>query len=122
MVRRSTRPLDGITLVVETTNFNGKGWIATNAASARIRGVPHSEALRLVERFTRVDAGTITYEVTIEDPTVYTRPWTVAIPLSRDDSYQMFEYACHEGNRAIEHVLSGARTAERRAADATKKD
>jgi hypothetical protein len=50
---------DGNTLVVETTNFNGLGWIATNAASARIRGVPHSDALRLVERFTRLDADTI---------------------------------------------------------------
>jgi len=112
---------EGNTLVVETTNFNDKGWIATNAASARIRGVPHSEALRLVERFARVDADTISYQVTIEDPNMYTRPWTVAIPLSRDESYQMFEYACHEGNRAIEHVLSAARAAEKRAAEATTK-
>jgi hypothetical protein len=112
---------DGNTLVVETTNFNEKGWIATNAASARLRGVPHSDALRLVERFTRVDADTINYEVTIDDPNVYTGPWTVAIPLSRDDSYQMFEYACHEGNRAIENTLSMARAAERRAAEAAKK-
>lgn len=112
---------DGNALVVETTNFNGKGWIATNAASARIRGVPHSDALRLVERFTRVDAGTIGYEITIEDPNVYTRPWTVSIPLVRDDSYQMFEYACHEGNKAIEHVLGAARAAERQTTDAAKK-
>ena len=112
---------EGNTLVVETTNFNDKGWIATNAASARIRGVPHSDALKLVERFTRVDADTISYEVTVEDPNVYTRPWTVAIPLSRDDSYQMFEYACHEGNKAVEHVLSAARAAERTSA-AAKKD
>ena len=113
---------EGDTLVVETTNFNEKGWIATNAASGRLRGVPHSDALRLVERFTRVDADTINYEVTIDDPNVYTRPWTVAIPLSRDDSYQMFEYACHEGNRAIENTLSMARAAERRAAEAAKKE
>jgi hypothetical protein len=112
---------DGNTLVVETTNFNDKGWIATNAASGRIRGVPHSDALRLVERFTRVDAATIAYEVTIEDPKIYTRPWTVAIPLGRDDAYQMYEYACHEGNRAIEHVLSAARAAEK-AADTAKKE
>ena len=109
------------TLVVETTNFNDKGWIATNAASGRIRGVPHSDALRLVERFTRADADTIAYEVTIEDPKVYTRPWTVAIPLGRDDSYQMYEYACHEGNLAVEHVLSAARNAEK-AADTAKKE
>ena len=112
---------DGKTLVVETTNFNGLGWIATNAASARIRGVPHSDALKLVERFTRVDADTINYEVTIEDPNVYTRPWTVAIPLTRDDSYQIFEYACHEGNHAIENVLSMARNAEKRATQSEKK-
>ena len=105
---------EGHTLVVETTNYNGKGWIATNAASARVRGVPHSEALKLTERFTRVDANTITYQVTIDDPGVYTRPWTVAIPLNRDDSYQMYEYACHEGNKAVEHVLSAARAAEKR--------
>lgn len=104
---------DGNTLVVETTNFNDKGWIATNAASARIRGVPHSSALRLVERFTRTDADTIAYEVTIEDPNVYTRPWTVAIPLNRDPSYRLYEYACHEGNQAVEHVLSAARKAEK---------
>jgi hypothetical protein len=112
---------EGNTLVVETTNFNDKGWIATNAASARIRGVPHSAALRLVERFTRVDADTMNYEVTVEDATIFTRPWTVAISLSRDDSYQIFEYACHEGNRAIEHVLTAARAAEKRASDAAKK-
>jgi hypothetical protein len=106
---------EGNTLVVETTNFNGLGWIATNAASARIRGVPHSDALRLVERFTRVDAETIDYQITIEDPDVYTRPWTVAIPMNRDDSYRIFEYACHEGNQAVEHVLGAARAAERAA-------
>jgi hypothetical protein len=112
---------EGNTLVVETTNFNDKGWIATNAASARIRGVPHSDALRLVERFARVDADTISYEVTVEDAKMYTRPWTVKIPLSRDDGYQIFEYACHEGNRAIENILSMARAAERRAGEAPKK-
>jgi hypothetical protein len=101
------------TLVVETTNFNAKGWIATNAASARIRGVSHSEGLRLVERFTRVAPDTISYEVTIEDSNMYARPWTVSIPLSLDGSYQMFEYACHEGNTAIKNVLSSARAGEK---------
>jgi len=105
---------EGRTLVVETTNFNDKGWIATNAASARIRGVPHSDALRLVERFTRVDADTIDYQVTVDDSKIFTRSWTVTIPLTRDDSYQIFEYACHEGNRAIENVMSSARRAEQR--------
>jgi len=103
---------DGKTLVVETTNFNGLGWIATNAASARIRGVPHSDALKLVERFTRVDADTINYEVTIEDPNVYTSPWTVAFPLTRMPDYGMFEYACHEGNHGLKNALSGSRAEE----------
>jgi hypothetical protein len=111
---------EGSTLVVETTNFNDKGWIATNAAAARIRGVPHSDALRLVERFTRTDADTISYQVTIEDPKIFTKPWTVEIPLVRDDSYQIFEYACHEGNKAIEHTLSAARSAEKAAEGAKK--
>jgi hypothetical protein len=111
---------EGQTLVVETTNFNGKGWITTNAASGRIRGVPHSEALHLIERFTRVDADTISYAITIEDPQAYTRSWTVSIPLSRDDQYQMFEYACHEGNHAIEATMRAARAEEKAAGTAVK--
>jgi len=75
---------EGNTLVVETTNFNDKGSIATSAATGRIRGIPQSDHLHLVERFTRVDANTINYSVTITDPKVYTQPWTVALPLNRD--------------------------------------
>ena len=112
---------EGNTLVVDTTNFNDKGWITTNAASGRIRGVPHSEALHLVERFARVDADTISYDVTIDDPKVFERPWKVSIPLGRDEGYQMFEYACHEGNRAVEGILRGGRADERAAAEAAKK-
>ena len=100
---------DGRTLVVDTTNFNDRGWIASSAAGGRIKGIPISESLHVVERFTRVDTDTIQYSVTIEDPQVYTTPWTVAMPLTRDQSYQIFEYACHEGNTAVENVLSGAR-------------
>jgi hypothetical protein len=59
---------EGNTLVVDTTNFNDRGSIATSAATGRIRGIPQSEALHVVERFTRVDANTIDYEVTIDDP------------------------------------------------------
>src|SRR5882762_500185 len=89
------------TLVVDTTNFNGKGWIASSASAGRIKGIPQSTALHLVERFTRVDADTIDYEVTIDDPNVYTKPWKVAIPLNRDPTYVIYEYACHEGNVAV---------------------
>ena len=72
-----------------------------------------TDALHVVERFTRVDADTINYQVTIDDPAMYSRSWTVAIPLMRDPQYQMFEYACHEGNRVVEHVLEGARALEK---------
>ena len=96
---------EGDTLVVDTTNFNGKGWIATNVAAGWMRGIPQSEACHLVERFTRVDEDTINYEATIDDPKVYTSPWKVAFPLNRDERYRMFEYACHEGNYALGNML-----------------
>ncbi|MBI2150951.1 MAG: hypothetical protein HYU27_10170 [Acidobacteria bacterium] len=105
---------EGNTLVVDTTNYNGKGWLATNAAAGRMKGIPQSEALRVVERFTRVDQDTIHYEVTIDDPNVYTKPWKLAIPLNRDREYQIFEYACHEGNYAVENILRGGRALEKR--------
>jgi hypothetical protein len=100
---------EGNTLVVETTNYNDKGSIATSAATGRIRGIPQSNRLHVTERFTRVDARTINYEVTIEDPVVYSKPWKVVLPLIQDPEYQMFEYACHEGNYAIPNELSGGR-------------
>ncbi len=104
---------DGDTLVVETTNFSDHNWIATSAASGRIKGIPQSTALTIVERFTRTAPDRIDYEARIEDPATFTRPWSLAFPLTRDDGYRIYEYACHEGNRAIEGVLSGARYQER---------
>src|ERR1051326_5468024 len=80
---------EGDTLVVDISNYNGKGDIATNAASARISGIPASDELHVVERFKRVSDKTINYEVTITDPKVYTSPWKVAMPLTRDDNYQI---------------------------------
>jgi len=107
---------EGNTLVVETRNFNDKGSIATSAATGRMRGIPHSEELHLVERFTRIDETTINYSVTITDPKVYAQPWTVALPLNRDESYLMFEYACHEGNLALPNALRAGRVREQAAA------
>ena len=104
---------EGDTLVVETTNFSDRNWIATSAASGRIKGIPQSTALRIVERFTRVGPDRIDYEARIEDPDVFTRPWTLAFPLIKDDEYRIYEYACHEGNRAVEGILGGARYQER---------
>ena len=105
---------EGSTLVVETTNFNSHGWIATGQ-NASVRGVPYSEQLKTVERFTRVDRNTLQYEIAIDDPPHYTAPWKIAYPLARDDEYQMYEYACHEGNHAIELILRGARVQEQAA-------
>ena len=104
---------EGNTLVVESTNYNNKGSIATSAATGRMRGIPQTDAMRVVERFTRIDANTINYSVTVEDPKVYTKPWTVALPLNRDDGYTMFEYSCHEGNYALPNALSFGRQRDR---------
>jgi hypothetical protein len=104
------------TLVIETANFNDRGWIATSAATGRIKGVPHTEQLRVVERLRRTAPDTIMYSATIEDPEMYTRPWTVSFPLTADPAYRIYEYACHEGNYAMEGMLRGARAQEAAAA------
>ena len=100
---------EGNTLVIETTNYNDKGSIATSAATGRMRGIPQTEAMRVTERLTPLDANTIEYEVTIDDPRVYATPWKVALPLNRDAHYQIYEYACHEGNFSIPNELSAGR-------------
>jgi hypothetical protein len=104
---------EGDTLVVDVTNYNDKGSVATNVATQRVRAIPQSEALHVVERFTRVDENTISYEATIEDPKVFTAPWTVRIPLQREPEYRIFEYACHEGNHALPNTLSAGRARDR---------
>jgi hypothetical protein len=91
---------EGQTLVVDTTNFTNK---------QEFRGIPQGN-LHLIERFTRVGANTINYEATIDDPTMWTRQWTVFLPWQKDDNYQMFEYACHEGNYGMEGILTSGRS------------
>jgi hypothetical protein len=98
---------EGDTLVVVTTNFTDKTSIGFNG-----NGLRHSAAMRLTERFTRADADTIQWDVTIEDPETYTTPFTIATPIRRQNDYQVFEYACHEGNYGIRNILSGARADE----------
>jgi hypothetical protein len=105
---------EGNTLVVDTTNYNDKGWIATQAAAGRIKGVPQTASLHVVERFTPIDPDTIDYEATIDDPKMFTRPWTVSIPLHRNPAYRIYEYACHEGNRSVGNILSDSRALEKR--------
>ena len=102
---------EGDTLVVETANFTDRTAIGVNGGGQR-----HTEALRITERFTRVADDVIDYRMTIDDPETYTAPWTMRMPLKRDDGYGMFEYACHEGNLAMFNILSGARADDRAAA------
>jgi hypothetical protein len=98
---------EGNTLVVETTNLNDK--VTDHGPTYFGAG----RELRLVERLTRVDADTVDYRFTVEAPSMFTKPWTAAIPLYKIDS-PIFEYACHEGNYAMPHSLSGARADEAR--------
>jgi hypothetical protein len=92
-------------LVVDTVNFIDR----TNYEWASIWTRP-SESLHLVERFKRIDASTIEYTITVEDPTTFSRPWTAVIPISKlSDDTQIYEYACHEGNYAMPNLLRGGR-------------
>ena len=98
---------EGDTLVVETTNFTDK--VYERRVSNTVFGA--SRAMRLVERFTRVDADTLDYRFTVIDPTTFERPWTAAIPMTALDA-PILEYACHEGNYSMENMLRGARAQE----------
>jgi hypothetical protein len=103
---------EGNTLVIETTNFTNKTSIGSNGVAYNGQGGRNSEALLLVERLTRVDDDTVNYQATVDDPKTWTKPWTMLIPLKRDDKYQFLEYACHEGNYALKDILQGARKQE----------
>jgi hypothetical protein len=94
---------EGDTLVVETTNFNGRRPFRESG-----------DGLHLVERFTRLDADTLEYSFTVTDPSTWARPWTAQLPLTRADG-RIYEYACHEGNHGLPGVLGGARADEKAA-------
>jgi hypothetical protein len=98
---------EGDTLVVETTNFTDQMSIGFNG-----NGLRHSDAMRLVERFRRIDAETIEWDVTIDDPKTYTAPFSMALLITAYPGYQVFEFACHEGNYGMPNILSGARAEE----------
>jgi hypothetical protein len=100
---------EGNTLVVDTINFK------------RETSLPNSGAnTHLVERFTRTAADTLLYEFTVDDPTMWTRPWTAVVPMRKSEDL-IYEYACHEGNYAMASILAGARVAEKAAEEAAKK-
>jgi hypothetical protein len=100
---------EGSTLVVETTNFNGKN---------PFRGA--SENMKVTERFTRISDEVIDYKFTVEDPATWDRSWTAEAPLAKTGG-PIFEFACHETNYGVPNILAGAREDERRAADAAVK-
>jgi hypothetical protein len=100
---------EGQTLVVETTNFNGKN---------PYRG--SSDQMRVTERFTRVDADTIQYRFTVEDQAMWTRPFTAEMQMKKTVG-PIFEHACHEGNYGLYNTLVGARLEEKKAAEAAAK-
>jgi hypothetical protein len=113
---------EGDTLVVTTTNFmsTGTGTLMLDGNRARPGiGWSPDENLTLIERFTRADSDTLIYEFTITDPTVWTKPWTVSLPMTRSDQH-LYEYACHEGNLDMRNILSGSRAVEK-AGDAAVK-
>jgi hypothetical protein len=101
---------EGETLVVETTNFNGKNPFQGS-----------SENMRLTERFTRLDENTLRYQFTVDDPSTWTRPWSAEVPWAKTVGL-LFEHACHEGNYGLANILSGARYQEKRAAEAAAKE
>jgi hypothetical protein len=112
---------EGDTLVVETTNFNDKldggDYQPSHVIQTGHRG--SGKTLKLVERFRRIDADTIDYRFTIDDPATYTRPFTVAIPMRKAESdARVFEYACHEGNYGMVNLLSAGRSNEAGAVEA----
>ena len=97
---------DGDTLVVETTNFIDRPGVGLNGSGA-------GDAMTITERFTRTSPTALRHSLTVDDPMTWTRPITMQYDLARDDRYGMFEYACHEGNHALPHIMSGARATER---------
>ena len=93
---------EGETLVVETINFMRETSFMRGGASAD---------LRLTERFTRVSRDVLLYQVTVDDPATWTQPWTYEVPMTSNPD-PVYEYACHEGNYAMEVILAGARAKE----------
>jgi hypothetical protein len=105
-IGHSTGHWDGDALVVDTVGFNEGSWIETE-------GFPHTDQLHLIERFTRTNFNTLKYEVTVDDPAAYTKPWTGGFNLRWDSGAEMFEYVCQENNK-VEEVTAGADGSERR--------
>ena len=100
---------DGDTLVVETTNFTDQ---------LTVGRMPHSEDLRLTERFTRIDPEMIDYVVRVDDPRTFEEPWSFRLTLTTQPDYEVLEYSCHEGNYFVANALRGEQVYQRRVAEA----
>jgi hypothetical protein len=107
---------EGDTLVVDSTNFSDKTPFRGPPGNTR-QDIFSDSNLHVVERFTMTDANTIQYRFTVEDPTIWTRPWSGELIMRKFDG-PIFEYACHEGNYGLRNILAGARAAEAKAAAA----
>ena len=99
---------EGDTLVIETTNFTDRTGLGGNG-----NGPGHSDQLTLTERLKRIDAKSLRYEFTVDDAATYAQPWSVAFNLDQKQGYEIYEYACHEGNYGLANMLSAARAEER---------
>jgi hypothetical protein len=103
---------EGDTLVVESRNFTNR---------TAVGGTQHSEELRMVERFTRIDPEMIDYEIRVEDPSTFTKPWTFRMTITSQPDYQIYEYGCHEGNMAMRNALAAERAYEKEVEEAKTK-
>ena len=93
---------EGDTLVVDTVGFNERFWLSRE-------GIPHTEYLHLIEKFTRTDSETLKYEATIDDPGAYTRPWSGGWNIRWSPGEELYEYMCQENNRDVKHMYGGER-------------
>jgi|SRR5579871_3290345 len=110
---------EGDTLVVDTTNINSKrNFIGGGGGRSGL--APNNDRMHVVERFTRTGPDTLLYQFTVENPAIYTHPWSGEIPMKATKE-PLYEYGCHEGNYALADILAGARAEEKAAAATTKK-
>jgi len=103
---------EGDTLVIESRNFTDR---------TAVGGTAHSQELRMVERFTRIDPEMIDYEIHVDDPATFTKPWTFRMTITSQPGYEIYEYGCHEGNNAMRNALSAERAYEKAAEEAKAK-
>jgi hypothetical protein len=102
---------EGDTFVVDTTNYNGKVNAGFFNGGAAVMG---STTLHTIEKFTRTSPNKLEFSATYDDPKTWTRPWTMSLPWTEDDSQPIFEYACHEGNYGLRNILSAGRSDDRK--------